>query len=62
MEIDIGDFLIVLKAFSDGWARGKNERSGEVGIFPLAYTVSEREWEGEEESLMGSIVAELSGL
>ena len=36
MMITLGDSISILVEFSDGWALGRNESTGERGVFPLA--------------------------
>ncbi|KAJ3061804.1 hypothetical protein HK102_008987, partial [Quaeritorhiza haematococci] len=35
VELRVGDWVFVERAFSDGWALGRNQTSGHVGMFPL---------------------------
>ncbi|KAI9357919.1 hypothetical protein DFJ73DRAFT_819873 [Zopfochytrium polystomum] len=35
LSVSKGDAVEVFATFDDGWGRGRNARSGEVGVFPL---------------------------
>ncbi|KAJ3237261.1 Sorbin and SH3 domain-containing protein 2 [Chytriomyces hyalinus] len=35
LTLEVGNDVILIKEFNDGWARGKNPESGKVGMFPM---------------------------
>lgn len=39
LPLSIGDSLTIIEAYEDGWAKGRNEITKEVGVFPLACVV-----------------------
>ncbi|KAJ3232204.1 hypothetical protein HDU81_003252 [Chytriomyces hyalinus] len=35
LTLDVGKEVVLVKAFNDGWARGKNPETGKIGMFPM---------------------------
>ncbi|KAI8841066.1 hypothetical protein BJ741DRAFT_529915, partial [Chytriomyces cf. hyalinus JEL632] len=35
LTLEVGNDVVLIKEFNDGWARGKNPESGKVGMFPM---------------------------
>ena len=37
LEMKAGDKIVILEAMDENWGKGKNERTGQVGLYPIDY-------------------------
>lgn len=61
MQFEAGDRIELTERLSNDWARGKNERTGAVGVFPMNYVKQTRSGSSEKFSRPAAPVPGNSG-